>query len=607
MKKTLLTLILLTLSFGSLTAQEKPILTQWSASVNKELPLNEYPRPQMKRSNWKNLNGQWDYSIKSLEAKKPTAWDGKITVPFPIESYLSGVQKRVGATNSLWYKRFFTVDKKDSERVILHFGAVDYESEIYLNGKKISYHKGGYTSFDIDITPYLTGSNEELVVKVIDPTDDGTQARGKQVKNPKGIYYTPVTGIWQTVWYEVVSSTYIKSYKVIADITNETIKITPELYNAQANDQLQVEIVLEGKSIHTKKVDMTTDMTVNIPNPQLWSPDSPKLYDFVLSIIRNNDKIDSVEGYFGMREIKMAKDNTGKNRIYFNGKALFQYGPLDQGYWPDGIYTAPTDEALQSDIIAMKGMGFNMVRKHVKVEPNRWYYHCDRLGLIVWQDMPSGFGEIVPVKDHDFSTEGDWLDKNYKDVERTFDSEKDFRKEWKDIINQLYNHPSICVWVPFNESWGQFKTNEILDWTKSLDSTRIVDGPSGWIDRNGGEARDYHLYNDRLNESLPLEEHRALVIGEFGGLGYAVKDHLFSKDVWSYQGYKNSKELETEYRKLINRVILLKKQGFSAAVYTQLTDVETEINGLITYDRKVIKVPTKNLNKIHKALYEPIE
>jgi hypothetical protein len=221
--------------------------------------------------------------------------------------------------------------------------------------------------------------------------------------------------------------------------------------------------------------------------------------------------------------------------------------------------------------------------------------------------MPSGFGEIVPVKDHDFSTEGDWLDKNYKDVERTFDSEKDFRKEWKDIINQLYNHPSICVWVPFNESWGQFKTNEILDWTKSLDSTRIVDGPSGWIDRNGGEARDYHLYSDRLNESLPLEEHRALVIGEFGGLGYAVKDHLFSKDVWSYQSYKNSKELETEYRKLINRVIILKKQGFSAAVYTQLTDVETEINGLITYDRKVIKVPTKNLNKIHKALYEPIE
>lgn len=610
MKKALIVLLVLLSQAHHLLSQEatKPAVmkTPWTEKVDKNLPLNDYPRPIMERNNWQNLNGQWDFAILPRSESAPERWDGKILVPFPVESFLSGVQKRVGVDNNLWYKRSFTVSNKEKdERVILHFGAIDYESHIFLNGKEIHMNRGGYNGFSIDITPYLKGGNEELVVKVWDPTDEGEQSRGKQVKKPGGIYYTPVTGIWQSVWYEIVPNTYFESYKLTTDIEASTIQINPVLYNGYDTDKITIKVLLDNTIIAEKIFGLTEAITLNIPGAKLWSPDSPILYDLQMTVQREGKVVDEVKGYFGMRKIEMKKDEKGVHRMFLNNKAVFQYGPLDQGYWPDGIYTAPTEEALLFDIQTMKEMGFNMVRKHVKVEPERWYYHCDRVGLIVWQDMPSGFGEIVPVKDHDYSTEGDWLDINYKDVERTYQSEKDFRTELSRMIDQLYNYPSICVWVPFNESWGQFKTNEILDWTKTLDPSRLVDGPSGWIDRNGGEMRDYHLYGDRLSKSFPLEDKRALVIGEFGGLGYSVKEHLYSSEAWSYQGFKNSKELEKAYEKLIDQVLVLKSQGFSAAVYTQLTDVETEINGLMTYDRQVIKIPSKRLKKINEKLYTP--
>lgn len=608
--KITFTLIILTFSAGAFCQHDEmpQMRTPWTAGVDRALPLNEYPRPTMVREDWFNLNGPWQYAITHRTDHVPARWEGEILVPFPVESYLSGVQKKVNDQQALWYKRIFEVQGAgEDERVILHFGAVDYEARVFMNGQQVHTHTGGYTGFSVDITPFLTGNKEELIVRVLDPTTKGEQPRGKQVENPGGIYYTSNTGIWQTVWYEVVPSTYMKSYKIVTDITTSEVFVYPEIYNRFSRDEVSVAVSLEGNVVAEGVFDATGDIALTLPAAQLWSPDSPTLYDLAIRIVRDGKVIDQVEGYLGMRSMTLGKDARGDLRILLNGEPLFQYGPLDQGYWPDGIYTAPTEEALVSDIQRMKDMGFNMVRKHVKVEPERWYYHCDRLGLIVWQDMPSGFGEIVPVKDHDRSTEGDWLDKHYEDVTRSFASEQSFRNQLKAMIDQFYNHPSIGVWVPFNESWGQFKTNEILHWTKTLDSTRLVDGPSGWIDRGGGDIRDYHLYGDRLGKDLPLEEKRAVVIGEFGGLGFPVEGHLYAKDAWSYQGYKNRRQLEKAYQGLLDRVLELKKAGYSAAVYTQLTDVETEINGLITYDRQVIKIPSKRLYKLHQALYAPLE
>ncbi|SFU54177.1 Glycosyl hydrolases family 2 [Pustulibacterium marinum] len=599
--KLIIVLVLITL----FTVQAQEVLkTPWTDQVEKEHPLNEYPRPQLQRDNWTNLNGSWAYAITNIQKEIPTTWDGEIVVPFPVESYLSGVQKRVTHEQLLWYKRnleFQTAN--ENEKVILHFGAVDYETEVYINGFFVGNHKGGYTAFEMDVTSFLKQGANDLVVKVHDPTMEGEQARGKQVKNPGGIYYTPVTGIWKTVWLENVPESYIKSNKITTGIDKSVVSIQTSIVNAKANDQLELKVFLDDKEVTTLSANSFETLEATINNAQLWTPDTPTLYTYSLAIIRDHKIVDKVEGYFGMRDIRIAKDDKGVQRLMLNHKPLFQYGPLDQGYWPDGIYTAPTEEALLWDIQQMKAMGFNMVRKHVKVEPERWYYHCDRIGLIVWQDMPSGYNEIVPVKDHDHSVEATWLDEHYNDLERSFDSENNYRTELKEMMSQLHNYPSICVWVPFNESWGQFKTNEILDYAESLDPSRVIDGPSGWIDRNGGELHDFHLYGNRLQKEFPLEDHRGLVIGEFGGLGYGVKDHVFSKEAWSYQGFKNEKQLKKAYQSLINRIVELKAAGFSAAVYTQLTDVETEINGLITYDRKVIKIAIEDLKELHKVLY----
>lgn len=596
------------LIFGSVYAQTSVsayMPTPWTHKADKVKPLNEYPRPQMVRSNWQNLNGAWQYAITDENSGIPDKWEGNILVPFPVESYLSGVQKRIDKTKKLWYQKTINIQKRSDRNVLLHIGACDWQTHIYINGKEVLTHEGGYIPIEQDITAQLNNGKNSIVISCWDPTDKGEQARGKQVSNPSGIYYTSVTGIWQTVWIEQVPKTYIKDYNVVTDIDHSTVIVQPEIVNPRSGDQYIVSVLRSGKLVTQAAFSDTAFLKpISIPGAKLWSPDQPNLYDLQLTIKRNNKIVDQVRGYFGMRKIAVAKDEKGVQRIFLNNKPVFMYGPLDQGYWSDGIYTAPTEEALVSDIKRMKEMGFNTVRKHVKVEPSRWYYHCDILGLLVWQDMPSGYGEIVPVKDHEHSIEGDWLARHYKDVERTEASEQIFRKEWAAIIRSLKKHPSIVVWVPFNESWGQFKTNEILSWTKTLDPTRLVDGSSGWIDRGAGEMRDYHLYGKRLDQSFPLEDKRSLVIGEFGGLGLVVKNHTMKKDAWGYSNFTSEKELLDAYARLIDRIETLKKEGFSAAIYTQLTDVETEVNGIITYDRYQLKMPAASLKALHEKLYK---
>ena len=579
--------------------------TPWTSRVDKTLPLNDYPRPSMVRDNWRNLNGRWQYAIREKQMGIPAEWDGEIVVPFPVESYLSEVQQRISDKKRIWYRRMVQVDRlPKNKRTLLHIGASDWETTLFINGVAVLSHRGGYTPISADITAYLKTGNNSIVISVADPTDAGEQARGKQVSRPGGIYYTSVTGIWQTVWLEQVPVTYIRSYKVITDIDQQQLTIRPETAQRQPGDRYVLSVFDQGRLLVKKEYATDGPLVAAVPSVVLWSPEQPHLYDFRLAITRLGDTVDQVSGYFGMRKVEVKKDEKGISRLFLNNKPLFMYGPLDQGYWPDGIYTAPTDEALLSDIERMKAMGFNMVRKHVKVEPERWYYYCDKLGLMVWQDMPSGYQEIVPVKDHDHSVEGSWLAEQYKDLTRNKTSEEAFRQEWKAIINTLENHPAIVVWVPFNESWGQFKTNEILRWTKQLDPSRVVDGPSGWIDRGGGEMRDYHLYGNRLQKRFPVEKDRALVIGELGGLGFTDPEHSMKKEVWSYGSFKSTAALWDAYKELVLRIKELKKAGFSAAIYTQLTDVETEGNGIITYDRMRLKMSAGQLKELHQLLYE---
>jgi|SRR6218665_283547 len=609
MHKLLMSSMALLLLLGGRVCAQDPVdaymPTPWTNKVNKSKPLNNYPRPQMVRNNWQNLNGKWKYAITDKNAGIPSLWEGDILVPFPLESYLSGVQKRIDKEKKLWYRKTVQVKKRAGARILLHIGASDWQTCIYVNGRQAATYEGGYVPIEQDITAYVNSGANTITISCWDPTDEGEQARGKQVLKPSGIYYTSVTGIWQTIWMEEVASTYIGNYNVVSDIDQQSITVQSAVIDAQAGDQYILSVQKDGKEIAQKTVsDVPVNEKINIANARLWSPEHPELYHLLIAVKRGGKIIDQVKGYFGMRKIEVKKDDQGVWRTFLNNKPVFMYGPLDQGYWPDGIYTAPTEEALVSDIKRMKEMGFNTVRKHVKVEPARWYYHCDVEGLLVWQDMPSGYGEIVPVKDHDHSVGGDWLAGHYNDVERTAASEALFRNEWSRIINTLKVHPGIVVWVPFNESWGQFKTNEILKWTKELDDTRLVDGPSGWIDRGEGELRDYHLYADRLDTSFVLEKSRGLVIGEFGGLSWVVPSHTMQKDTWGYSSYQSGAELLTAYDKLIDRIAALKKFGFSAAIYTQLTDVETEANGIITYDRFYFKIPPAVLTQIHEKLYK---
>jgi len=597
MKKTGF-LIVLSICVLQSFAQWKPagdkIKTSWAEKIDVKNVLPEYPRPLLERSEWVNLNGLWDYAILKAGFAEPSKFDGQILVPFAVESSLSGVQKTVGDENEVWYKRNFTVPAKwKNNKILLHFGAVDWKSEIWLNDIKIGTHTGGYTPFTFDIQPFLNKTGDQkLVVRVWDPTDNGFQPRGKQTSKPNGIWYTAVTGIWQTVWMEPVADKYIENIRTTSNIDKSQLTVNVVSNGTTAADVVEVKVYDGKNEIMTSKASSTEKLEISIPDAKLWSPESPFLYTMKINLISNGKVIDQIDSYFAMRKISTKRDNNGIVRLELNNKAYFQFGPLDQGWWPDGLYTAPTDEALKYDIQKTKDFGFNMIRKHVKVESARWYMHCDQLGMLVWQDMPSG--------DHS----PQWQSHNYfngNELRRSSESEANYRKEWKGIMDFLYSNPSVVCWVPFNESWGQFKTPEIVEWTKSYDPSRLVNPASGGNHYPVGDMLDLHNYPGP--EMYLYDGQRPTVLGEYGGIGLALEGHLWASDKnWGYVQFKNSKEVTDEYVKYAESLLKMIKSGFSAGVYTQTTDVEGEVNGLMTYDRKVIKIDEQRVREINRKI-----
>jgi len=578
-------------------SQWKPIgdniKTDWGENINPDNVLQEYPRPILVRKDWKNLNGLWDYTITGKGENKPKNYDGEILVPFAIESSLSGVKKRISKEQELWYHKNFQIPKKwKKKEIILHFGAVDWESELWINDKKVGIHKGGYDPFSFNITTYLKkGKNQKIELRVWDPTDEGFQPRGKQVKNPRGIWYTPVSGIWQTVWMEPLNSKHISKLYTTTniDIPSVTIK-TFTSYNSE-NDFLELTIRDSDKIISKIQQKFDSEIKIAINQPKLWTPENPFLYDLEINLISKGKIIDVVKTYFGMRKISIRKDINGTKRLHLNNKQYFQFGTLDQGWWPDGLYTAPSDDALKFDIIKTKEYGFNMIRKHVKVEPARWYYHADRIGMLVWQDMPNPGKTNPPI----------WIRNKFFDGKEyipPLEVEKNFMNEWKGIMDFLYSNPSIVCWVPFNEGWGQFNTIEITNWTKKYDPYRLVNPASGGNHYKIGDITDVHNYPDPKMKFYDPE--RSNVLGEYGGIGLAIDGHLWQKNKnWGYVKYSNSKEATDEYVNFGNQLFEMVPRGFSGAIYTQTTDVEGEVNGLMTYDRKILKLDVERVKKIN--------
>ncbi|WP_347145798.1 glycoside hydrolase family 2 protein [Parabacteroides goldsteinii] len=597
MKKAVLVCCALALTVCA-QAQWKPagdkIKTKWAEQINLQNVLPEYPRPQLERTDWVNLNGEWEYAIKPKGEVEPNSFDGNILVPFAVESSLSGVQKEVGENNELWYKRSFAVPANwKNKDVVLNFGAVDWKADVFVNDILIGSHQGGFTPFSFNITPYLTGkSNQKLVVRVWDPSDRGYQPRGKQTSNPEGIWYTPVTGIWQTVWLEPVATNHITSVKSIPNIDNGTMNVTVGTSQPCNTAVVEVKLLDKGQVVASAKGVQGKELRLAVQNPTLWDTSNPYLYDMKVSLTKDGKVVDDVKSYTAFRKISSKRDANGIMRMQLNNKNLFQYGPLDQGWWPDGLYTAPTDEALLYDIVKTKDWGFNMIRKHVKVEPARWYYHCDKEGILVWQDMPSG----------DMGNQ--WAPHTYNggtDKERSSASIANYYQEWKEIMDLCVSHPSVVVWVPFNEAWGQFDTEKVAEWTKNYDPSRLVNPASGGNHRACGDILDLHNYPGP--SMFLFDPQRVTVLGEYGGIGLPLENHLWwNKRNWGYVQFKNSDEVTAEYVKYANELKEMVDRGFSAAVYTQTTDVEGEVNGLMTYDRKEIKINEAAVKKANQAV-----
>ncbi|PSL48356.1 glycosyl hydrolase family 2 [Chitinophaga niastensis] len=575
--------------------------SRWAKDVNPANALKEYPRPQMVRKSWQNLNGLWEYVITDSKNSIPTNYEGTILVPYPIESALSGVQKSLTPDQRLWYKRNIQNPiLAKGERLLLHFGAVDWQATLFVNKKEVGQHSGGYQNFSFDITDYLQPGNNELLVKVYDPTDQGPNPHGKQVLNPANIYYTPSSGIWQTVWIEKVPTTHIINIKTTPDIDKGLLNINVNTAN-EANDlKIEVTAKASGKIVSIKKLLLSSVQqaykeaaseifSMTIPNAHLWSPDDPFLYDLSIKLVRGTKTVDQVESYFGMRKINIQKDEKGIDRIFLNNKYTYNLGTLDQGFWPEGLYTAPTDEALAFDIKAIKSMGFNTIRKHIKIEPERWYYHADKMGMLVWQDfvnpphsLPEGSRQI-------------------------------FEKEMQETMDQLHNHPSIVTWVLFNERWGAYDQKRLTEWVENYDSSRIVNGHTGellyvnnelrdpsdspWISSN---MTDVHAYPNPMN--APAQPGKARALGEFGGVGVPVPSHEWNDlQGWGYIQVTPA-ELKGKYEMMTKHLKQLEAEGLSASIYTQPFDVEGEENGLLTYDRAIIKIPINEIRDINKAL-----
>jgi len=575
------------------------------------IPLPEYPRPQMTRPDWVNLNGEWDHAITPKDAPAPETFDSKILVPYAIESALSGVQKPLLPSQRLWYRRVFSrPETHDSAKVLLHFGAVDYECKVWANGVHVGSHRSGYLPFTFDITDALTAGENELLVSVWDPTDTGLQQRGKQVLQPKGIWYTAVSGIWQTVWLEVVPEISIESLKLTPDLDSQSLTVEVKVRGAAEGVRVEAEVASGGEKVSFNSGQADGPIRCEVPNPRAWSPADPHLYDLRVRLIHNDQLLDEVGSYFAMRKFGLVKDAQGHLRFALNGEPLFLYGPLDQGYFPDGLYTPASEEAMLFDIEYTRAIGCNLIRKHIKVEPLRWYYHCDRLGMIVWQDMPNGGridGDVVAVLALIFGFHRNDTRRLGRFGRADAENRAEYRAELQGLIDHLHNAACIAAWVPFNESWGQFRAGEIGEWVKGYDPTRLVDHASGWFDQGGGDFQSKHIYVKKLKR--PKADGRAFVLSEFGGYSLKVDGHLWDAEKkFGYRFYDFPKELTQAYLDLLeNELKPLIPQGLAAAIYTQTTDVEIEINGYLTYDRQVEKMDTTFLQQVHAELYRSFE
>lgn len=570
---------------GNWKVQPNAIYTRWAKAVSPDNALPDYPRPQMVREKWINLNGLWEYAITHKDSQSPDRYNGQILVPYPLESSLSGVKRILQPTENLWYKRSFAKPKlKSGERVLLHFGAVDWQATVYINGSEMTTHSGGYQSFTLDVTARLKDGDNDLVVKVFDPSDRGIGAHGKQVLTPGNIYYTPSSGIWQTVWLEIVPTDFISDLVITPDVDASVL-------NVHVNMPTGCEVIvtaLNGKSKVAQATGQTENVTLHIANAKLWSPENPYLYDLNVRLVKGGKTIDEVKSYFGMRKIGIQKDEKGIERIFLNNKPYFNLGTLDQGFWPDGLYTAPTDEALKFDIESIKAMGFNTIRKHIKVEPARWYYHADKIGILVWQDF---------VNPNQRLPEG---------------AKEEYERETGETLRQLHNNPSIVTWVIFNEKWGAYDQQRITEWIKKSDPSRIVNGHSGELLYVNNELRspspnayvssdmtDVHSYP--FPRMAPEMQGKARVLGEFGGIGVPVEGHLWDDLTagWGYDGIATPVKLRMQYSQMCDSLVLLKSEGLSASIYTQPFDVESEQNGLLTYDRSIIKLPVSEIRALN--------
>ena len=564
--------------------------TPWTDKVDKELPLNEYPRPQLMRAEWLNLNGTWDYAITKQDGI-PSTYDGQITVPFSPETELSGVMRTVRAGDRLWYHRIVTFPAcYAGRRAILHFGAADQTASVYVNGQWAISHVGGYLPFECDVTDLIKDGTAEITVCVTDDTDGSYHARGKQSSKRGGIWYTPQSGLWQSVWMEAVPQSYIRS-----------LKITPDFDAAQ----VCIEADVQGSEMACALFDgqrYVLPARIDVPGFTPWTPETPKLYDFTVEC--GEDRVNS---YFAMRKFSVEADGQGIKRLFLNGRPYYHNGLLDQGYWPDGLYTAPTDEALIFDITTAKAMGFNMLRKHIKVEPLRWYYHCDRLGMLVWQDMPCGGGLYHPaVITTPVVTGISIRDSHYRLFARQDAAGRaEYTAELEEMIRHLYNCPCIAVWVPFNEGWGQFDAGKAVERILSLDTTRTVDHASGWHDQGLPDLYSRHVYFRKFRFK-PDRHGRAAVLSEFGGYNHRIPGHAFNEKDFGYKALKGTEQYASGLARLFSEEIRpVVSRGLAASVYTQLTDVEDELNGLITYDRQVCKLPPERVKEIVTVEQEP--
>ena len=566
------------------------IKTIWGKNLDPDKIWQEYPRPQLERKDWINLNGLWSYSIRTANDLNPITHDGNILVPFPIESSLSGVMKTFTKDDILWYEKEVEIPKEwEGKNILLNFGAVDWKCEVFINFKKVGEHTGGYSYFYFDITKYIKSGKNNILLRVVDVSDTiysdwgKYQPVGKQTITPNGIWYTPSSGIWQTVWLEPVSKNYINKLEINNDFDNKQVKVTFKEANNQSLT-IDFSLMFNNKLVGKAKGKTNEEISIKISDENFkpWSPEEPNLYTIEAKLSSNSgDVLDSITSYTTIRKIESRKDSLGILRIFLNNKPIFNMGPLDQGFWPDGLYTPPSEEAMIFDIQKLKDLGFNTIRKHVKTEFFRYYYQCDKLGMLVWQDMPSG----------NVDGSGSWDAWNMdggKDTQRTQKSKDNYYKEWGEIIENLKFFQCIIVWTPFNEAWGQFETEAVVQFTLEKDNLRLINAASGGNHRRVGNFVDLHTYpgpSYRLKYNASIN-----VIGEYGGLALEIKNHTWKDNNWGYQVLNDKIELTNRYIEFIETLITLVPEGISAAIYTQTTDVEGEINGLMTYDRNETKV-----------------